>query len=158
MSSATVSELIAAPHFFDAVADRIWRAWHAPRGVTLAELRARLDENMLGRPTPKAFVAHDGARFLGTISLIASDLDQRPALTPWAAALWVEPEARGAGVGGALLDAAVAAALASGAEAVYLCAQEPLRAFYLGRSWRVIETDVGPRGLSVFRRTRAQEL
>jgi predicted N-acetyltransferase YhbS len=157
MTAIQIADLIAVPHFFGTVADRIWREWHAPRGVSLAELRGRLDENMTGVDLPKAFVAHDGPKFLGTVSLIASDLDERPAFSPWVAALWVEPEARAAGVGAALLAHATSAALASGAADVYLCAQERVRAYYLERGWRLIETDIGPRQLSVLRRTRRQE-
>ena len=112
---------------------------------------------MTGAPLPKAFVAHDGPKFLGVISLIASDLDERPALSPWAAALRVEPAAREKGVGTALLQRAASAALASGAQDVYLCAQERLCAYYLNRGWRLVETDVGPRRLSIMRRASRQE-
>ncbi len=157
MTENRISDLASVPHFFDTVADRIWRAWHAPRGATLAHLRERLSENMGGAPLPKAFVAHDGPKFLGTISLIASDLDERPQYTPWAAALWVEPGARRAGVGTALLRRAASAALASGAQDVYLCAQERLCAYYLNRGWRLVETEAGPRRLSIMRRDSRQE-
>jgi GNAT superfamily N-acetyltransferase len=157
MSAFNVSDLIAVPHFFDAVADCIWREWHAPRGVSLDELRARLGENMRGQILPRAFVAHRGETFLGTISLIANDLEERPALTPWIAAFWVEPDARETGVGALLLAHATSAALASGRGDVYLCAQERVRAYYLKRGWRLIETDIGPRRLSILRRTSRQE-
>lgn len=157
MSGFRIDDLAGAPEFFDTVADRIWRQWHAPRGASLAELRTRLEDNISGQPLPKAFVARDGATFLGTISLISSDLDERPDLGPWAAALWVEPAARSRGVAAALLDRAIGAGLAIGAPHVYLCAQTRLAAFYLDRGWRLMETDVGPRALSVFRKTCAQE-
>ena len=45
---------------------------------------------MRDTPIPLALVAHHGSSFLGTASVIASDLDERPELTPWVAALWVE--------------------------------------------------------------------
>lgn len=157
MTALQIVDLVEAPEFFDIVAERIWREWHAPRGKSLAELRGRLDENMSGRPLPKAFVARDDATFLGTISLIPSDLDERPDFGPWAAALWVELAARSRGVAAALLDRAVAAGLAIGVPQVYLCAQARLAPFYLERGWRLMETDVGPRALSVFRKTCAQE-
>jgi N-acetylglutamate synthase-like GNAT family acetyltransferase len=153
-----ISDLATAPHFFDIVADRIWREWHAPRGVTLADFRIRLDQNMLGHALPKAFVARHGQTFLGTVSLIASDLDERPALSPWIAALWVEPGARETGVGAKLLAHATSAALASGAQHIYLCAEMRVRAYYLKRGWRLIETDVGPRQLSILSRASRQEL
>ncbi|MDE2364362.1 MAG: transaldolase [Hyphomicrobiales bacterium] len=152
-----IDDLRDVPAFFDIVAERIWSQWHAPRGVALAELRARLEENMRGDAVPKAFVAHAAGRFLGTISLIANDLAERPQYAPWAAALWVEPEARGCGIGNALLDSCVAAALNNGEKSVYLCAREDIRAYYLGRGWRLIEAGVGERHLSVLRRDDLQE-
>ena len=157
MSALQILDLADAPEFFDIVAERIWRQWHAPGGVTLDALRARLNENMAGQPLPKAFVARDGATFLGTVSLIASDMDERPALSPWAAALWVEPQARGQGVGAALLGRVLSAGLAIGAQRVYLCAQTRLVPFYRDRGWRLMETDIGPRALSVFCKACAQE-
>ena len=155
--SITISDLVAVPHFFESVADRIWREWHEPRGATLDHLRARLTENMAGAPIPTAFVAHDGPKFFGTISLIASDLDERPQYSPWAAALWVEPEARRSGVGEALLQHVAAAALNNGENALYLCAREAISGYYLSRGWRLVETAVGPRRLSILRRTKQQE-
>jgi N-acetylglutamate synthase-like GNAT family acetyltransferase len=157
MTERQIADLAAAPHFFDTVAERIWREWHAPRGATLAALHARLGQNMTGAALPKAFVAHEGRTFLGTVSLIASDLDERPDLSPWVAALWVEPDAREKGVGADLLAHATSAALASRAADVYLCAREGVRAWYLKRGWRLIETNVGPRQLSILRRSRRQE-
>ena len=148
-----ISDLVAVPHFFDIVADRIWVAWHERDGVSLADLRDRLTGNMAGAPMPTAFVAHDGGRFLGTISLIAADLDERPQFSPWAAALWVEPEARRGGVAQKLLDHCVAAALNNGDKTLYLCAAETIADYYLRRGWRLVETGIGPRHLSVLRRT-----
>jgi GNAT superfamily N-acetyltransferase len=152
-----ISDLAAVPAFFNIVAERIWREWHAPRGATPAELRARLTENMAGARLPKAFVAHRAEKFLGTISLIANDLDERPDFSPWAAALWVEPEARENGVGAALLRHAAAAALNDGENALYLCAREAISGYYLARGWRLVETGIGPRRLSVLRLTKQQE-
>src|SRR5690348_1296013 len=91
----TISDLRQQPEFFDSVADRIWRAWWEPNGDPLDTVRGRLAENMQHAPIPMALVAHDGRTFLGTASLIASDLDKRPELTPWVAAVWVEVSARG---------------------------------------------------------------
>lgn len=153
MTAYSICDLTVVPHFFDTVADRIWRAWHEPRGVTHADLRARLAENISGAALPKAFVAHRDKNFLGAISLIASDMDERPALTPWAAALWVEPEARRLGVGAALLEHVTAVALNNGGKALYLCAQEGIRNYYLARRWRLVEAAAGPRRLSILRRT-----
>ena len=145
-----ITDLRQCPQFFDIVARRIWQAWWEPNGYPLDHISVRLRDNMADTPIPFALVAHDGAGFLGTASVIASDLEQRPQLTPWVAALWVEAAARRRGVGAALVHRAARDCLALGVERVYLCARPRLRDFYNGLGWTLIEQDVGPRGLDVF--------
>lgn len=101
-----ISDLRERPEFFDTVADRIWRAWWEPRGHPLSAITGRLSENPAGPGIPIALIAHRGDEFLGTASLIASDLDERPRYSPWVAAVWTEPDARGQGIGCALVSRA----------------------------------------------------
>jgi predicted N-acetyltransferase YhbS len=150
----TLSDLRDVPQFFDVVADRIWSAWWQRHGVGRDYIVARLRENFAGPGLPVALVAHADGRFLGTASVIASDFDERPDYTPWVAAVWVEPEARGGGLGARLVEAAAQVAFRAGHEAVYLTAAEGRRGYYLGLGWREIEQGVGELRLSVFRRTR----
>jgi len=96
--SFTISDLRQRPEFFDTVADRIWQAWWKADGHPLDRVSGRLRENLDVEPIPLALVAHEGATFLGTASVIASDLAERPQLTPWVAAVWVEPQARRRGM------------------------------------------------------------
>ena len=96
------------------MADRIWRASWKEIGYPLEYISGRLCENMNPDPLPIALVAHDRAEFLGTASVIASDLEERPQLTPWVAAVWVEPYARSRGFGGALVRAGRARLLCAG--------------------------------------------
>ena len=146
----TISDLRQQPEFLDTVADRIWRAWWQPNGHPLEYITGRLKENMLDTPIPLALVAHHSGTFLGTASLIASDLDERPDLTPWVAAVWVEESARGHGVGAALVDAAARAAFARGFARAYLCARPRMTRFYERLGWTVLERKVGRHQLSVF--------
>ena len=64
-----------------------------------------VQRNLNDEPIPFALVAHDGGTFLGTASVIASDLDARSQYTPWVAAFWVDPEHRSNGIGAALVRA-----------------------------------------------------
>ncbi len=149
----TISDLRQCPQFIDTVADRLWHAWWRDSGHPLAFISGRLrDENLNADPVPFALVAHDDGAFLGTASVIASDLAERPQWTPWVAALWVEPEARRRGVGGALVNQATRDCFALGFDRAYLCAQARLSAYYERLGWTPIERDVGPRRLSVFLR------
>ena len=152
--SFAISDLRQRPEFFDTIADRIWQAWWRPNGYPLDYIRARLRENMNPAPIPLALVAHDGERFLGTSSVIESDLEERPQFSPWVAAVWVEEDARRRGVGAALVNRAVHECFALGIGRVYLCARPPMTGFYEGLGWTMIERDVGPHRQGVFVRDK----
>ncbi|MBR1125809.1 GNAT family N-acetyltransferase [Bradyrhizobium lablabi] len=150
----TISDLRQRPGFFDTVANRIWQAWWQPNGYPLEYISTRLRENMEATPIPFALVAHEGGRFLGTSSVISSDLEERPQLSPWVAAVWVEGDARRRGVGAALVNRAAQDCFALGVERTYLCARPPMTRFYEALGWTVIERNVGPHHLGVFVRDR----
>ncbi|SDT39173.1 GNAT family N-acetyltransferase [Bradyrhizobium canariense] len=153
--SFSISDLRQCPAFFDTVADRIWQAWWKESGHPLDYISGRLRDNMNATPIPFALVAHDGGAFLGTASVIASDLAERPQFTPWVAAVWVEPQARGHGIGAALVDRATRDCFALGVRRVYLCAR-PLRSgYYEGLDWAVVERDIGPHHMNVLIRDRS---
>lgn len=84
-SSYSVVDLRQRPEFAPSVADRVWRAWWKPKGHALAFIEGLVRQSLGSDPIPSALVAHDGATFLGTASVIASDLDVRPLYTPWVA-------------------------------------------------------------------------
>jgi GNAT superfamily N-acetyltransferase len=146
----TISDLRQRPEFFDTVASRIWQAWWEADGYPLDHISGRLRENMKDTRIPFALVAHDGEAFLGTASVIASDLAERPQLTPWVAAVWVEEKARRHGIGAALVDRAAQDCFALGIGRAYLCARPRMSPFYEGLGWSVIERKIGPHQLSVF--------
>lgn len=148
----TISDLRQRPEFFDTVADRIWQASWKANGYPLDYISGRLCENMSDSDIPFALVAHDGQAFLGTASVIASDLAERPQLTPWVAAVWVEEEARRRGVGAALVERAVQDCFALEIGRAYLCARPRMSGFYERLGWTPIERDVGPHRLSVLMR------
>ncbi len=146
----TISDLRQRPEFFDTVAERIWQAWWKPNNYPLGHITGFLRENMTDTPIPLALVAHHGEAFLGTASVIASDLAERPQLTPWVAAVWVEPQARQRGVGGALVNRATQDCFALGFGRVYLCARPQRSALYEGLGWIATERNVGPHRMIVF--------
>jgi GNAT superfamily N-acetyltransferase len=150
----SISDLRDHPLFQAAIADRIWRAWWEARGVPLGDIAGSVADNLGEGPIPSAFVAHDGDRFLGTASVILSDLDERPQYTPWLAAVWVEPEARGAGLGARLVAHATEAIFRAGFQRAYLTAAPHRRSFYDGLGWTVLEEPVGAERLTVFIRDR----
>lgn len=152
-----ILDLRDAPSFADIVADRVWRAWWKDEGVPLAALKARLSESLgpSRAAIPTSFVACQGMEFLGTVALIASDVDERPGLTPWVAALWVEEPARALGIGQALLTHASDVAFAAGHARLYLCATAANAPYYARRGWKRIEHDVD--GVDIFMRERDED-
>jgi GNAT superfamily N-acetyltransferase len=147
--ACTISDLRQRPEFFDAVAERIWQAWWKVEGHPLAYIATRLKENLDAAPIPFALVAHREAEFLGTASVIKSDLAERPQYTPWVAAVWVDPAFRGSGVGAALVERAAQGCFALGIGRAYLCARPERCSFYTGQGWVTIEQGIGDKRLSV---------
>lgn len=145
----TISDLRDRPDFVDVIADRIWRAFWVKDGHPLELLTGLVKENLEAGPIPTAFVAHDGDRFLGTVSLIANDEDSRPQYTPWIAALWVEPECRRNGIGATLVERSSQFAFQIGAKRIYLLARERKRAYYEGLEWKVLEANEPEEGLHI---------
>lgn len=148
--SFIISDLRQQPAFFDTVADRIWRGWWRDRGFPADYITGRLHENMNPSPIPFALVAHRGDVFLGTSSVIAADLEDRPQYSPWVAAVWVDPKYRMQEVGTALVGRAAEDAFALSFRRVYLCAQKERRRFYTRQGWAPIEEDVGERKVTIF--------
>jgi GNAT superfamily N-acetyltransferase len=138
-----ISDLRERPEFFARAADRIWRAWWKPGGYPLDDITERLRENLLDQPIPFALIASDGSKFVGTASVIPSDMAERPQYSPWVAAVWTEPEYRNRGVGAALVDRAVQTAFGLGYARTFLCAAKDRREFYTKRAWTQIEDNVG---------------
>lgn len=144
-----LSDLRGRPGFGGTVADRIWRAWRKPAGTPLDHVTDRVAEALSPSGFPLVLVAHAGDRFLGTASLIASDLAARPDYTPWVAAVWVDPDARRCGIGSALLRAISDKAFALGFDRLHLCANPDKAGFYAGLGWTVTETGVGTKRSNV---------
>jgi GNAT superfamily N-acetyltransferase len=136
------------------VADRVWRAFWRDKGHPLELLTSLVRDNLGPDPIPTGLVAHDGERFLGTVSLIACDEESRPQYTPWVAALWIEPEYRGNGIAAALVDRAACLAFEAGAARVYLLARERLRSFYERLGWTVLEADAPEPGMLILSREK----
>jgi predicted N-acetyltransferase YhbS len=152
----TICDLRTRPEFFDTVADRIWQAWWKRHGVSEAYIVGRLRENMHGSGLPIALVAHRSDEFLGTASLLQSDLDERPQYTPWVAAVWTELSARRQGIAPALIERACTEAFSRDHGRVYLCAAPPRRAYYESLGWTSVEEGLGALELIVFVRNRPQ--
>lgn len=146
----SVVDLRERPEFASIIADRVWRAWWEPKGSALAFVEKLVQQRLDCKPIPIALVAHDRGTFLGTASVLASDLDERPQYTPWVADVWVEPEHRSNGIGAALVRAAADKAHTLGFDPAYLCALPLKHGFYERLGWRLVEAGVTEAGQAVF--------
>lgn len=149
MTDVTISSLAAHPEFIGTVADRMWFAWWREAGEPLATLLGHL-RDFKTDAIPLGVVAHRGDDFVGSALLIDSDVEERPQYSPWLAALWVEPEERGRGMGERLSLRIVDEARALGFQSLYLCAVPEKSAYYLTRGWEEVERGVGPHKLVIF--------
>lgn len=146
-----ISDLKTHPHFLDDAADRVWNAWWRQDGHQLDFIKGLFQENLTAETTPVALIAHEGSAFLGTVSLIDSDMEARPQYTPWVAALWVEEQQRSHGIGGALLKAVAQQARDLNFSEVYLCAEADKHDYYAERGWLLIEENID--GLNIYRQS-----
>jgi predicted N-acetyltransferase YhbS len=95
------------------------------------ELRGHLGR----RAVPTTLVAFADDQLAGSVSLLDSDLPAPDQHAPWLATLFVRPEARGRGLGAALVGAAVAEASALGLPELHLWT--PAHAdFYARLGWQ----------------------
>lgn len=143
------SNLKQKPQFADVVAQRIWDAWWKAKGYSIEYIATLVDESLISEGVPLCLVAHNGEEFVGTVSVIVSDMVVRPNYSPWIAALWVDADFRNRGVGETLVETALQAIAQLGIDKAYLCALREKRDYYLRRNWTQIEEDVGEKFLTI---------
>ncbi len=93
-----------------------------------------MDECLSGKSVPQWYVAVEGSRIVGGIGVIENDFHDRPDLSPNLCALYVEPDARGRGIAGALLDFAASDMRKKGIAPLYLVTDHT--SFYERYGWR----------------------
>ena len=93
------------PELVPTVAGWVWgEFWHG-HGDTLEQTLAAVSETVTARDLPQTYILLADGRPVGTASLAAKDLEERPELTPWLAGVFVEPESRGRGYAARLVAA-----------------------------------------------------
>ena len=145
-----ISNLNLFSEFKSVAADRVWNAWWRPHGHLFQVVMDFFDELLEMRGLPFCLVAHDDGKYIGSVLGLVTDLDERPELSPWVGALWVEPEFRRTGVATALVKTALAEIFAVEHEVAFLCATAEKRVMYQNQGWQLIEEKVGDDRLDVF--------
>lgn len=103
------------------------------------EIRERLVAERSNKDRiPLTLVAIEDGKPVGTVCLMAHDMDTRPELTPWLASLYVEKNHRRRGIGARLVAAIEAEAARLGVKQLYLFTPDQEN-FYTRLGWSVTE-------------------
>jgi predicted N-acetyltransferase YhbS len=119
-------------------------AWHFAQWGELnpandvAARSARFQTHLQKQAIPTTFVACEGDLLLGSASLVVSDLDIRPELTPWLASVFVAPAARNQGIGQLVVQRVMAEARDLGVPQLYLFTLDR-ELFYARLGWQLRE-------------------
>ncbi len=137
-----IESLADHPELLDVVARWHWEEWgHADRGGSLERWRDALRAQAGGDGIPTTFVAFDRDRPVGSVTLTEHDMPGHLGygdFRPWIAGTYVEPSARGSGVGTALLRHAVERAAEWDVDRLYLYT-ESARGFYERLGWTTLD-------------------
>ena len=96
-------------------------AWfHGKWGVPAAAYLERMGPYLSGESAYGWYLCLEGERIIGGLGVIDNDFHDRKDLTPNVCAVYTEPDCRGRGIAGRLLDMAVCDLRAAGISPVYL--------------------------------------
>jgi predicted N-acetyltransferase YhbS len=136
-----IEQLAERPDLLPIVAAWIYHQWWTTvEGASVNTLADLLRGHLVHDEIPLTFVASLDRLPIGTATLMAHDVgtEQWPDLSPWLAALYVQPDYRRRGVGGALVSATVSKARALGARVLYLSTVDR-EDFYAQLGWQVVD-------------------
>ena len=130
-----IVRLVDRPELLDEMADWFHQRWGIPR-----EAYSMSMEECLGgkAPFPAWFTAMEGERIMGGVGVIENDFHDRIDLYPNACALFVEPDFRGRGIAGALLEFACEEMRRNGIDTLYLITDHT--SFYERYGWNFLCT------------------
>ena len=118
-----------------------WRyaAFFGDSGEPFEAVLARAQRTAaLAQPMPRTLVLLVDGEPVGTASLTAHDLDERPDLTAWLAGVYVAPEARGRDYAGLLAAAVEQEAAAQGITTLWLYTNTA-ESIYARAGWKTAE-------------------
>ena len=122
-------------HFVPLIAQWHWQEWgHLDADGSLESWTEGLMERTNRDDVPTTLVALSDDELIGSVTLVEHDMDTRLDLSPWLAGLFVHPDFRAKGVGGALTIAATEKAASLGVTTLYLYTR-PARDLYRRLGW-----------------------
>jgi acetyltransferase (GNAT) family protein len=94
MQDKQIVTLADRPDLAPIVADLIWNEWSRHDGFSYKQTLEYVTRSSEGKDIPQSFVLLDDGEPVGTSSLVAADMKERPDLTRWMASVFVVPAAR----------------------------------------------------------------
>ena len=137
----SIGYLDERPDLLPTVAGWLHGEWGHLPGASLDRRLLQLEAQRRRGAVPCAFVACEGRSPVGTASLVESDMRSHPEWTPWLAAVYVVPEARGRGIGSGLSIRAAEVAAALGFRRLFLFTPTQQR-LYARLGWREIASEL----------------
>jgi len=126
------------PDLVPFVARWLWDAFWSESGKSPDELLDAVRKSVTARPMPRTLILLANGEPVGTASLVAQDLDERPDLTPWLAGVFVVPHARGQGNAARLIAAVETEACAASISTLWLYTETAER-IYAKAGWQTAE-------------------
>jgi predicted N-acetyltransferase YhbS len=151
----TISNLRDYPQLLSFVSNRTWEAWWKSDGYSAEEIAKGISDIVAAEKFPFVLVAHQRGEYWGHVLGIESDLESRRDLSPWVAALWVDPTHRKKGVATRLLKCAEEQLQLQGHEKIYLCATDEKHNFYGKLGWQIIAQDPTDLTMGIFKKALA---
>jgi GNAT superfamily N-acetyltransferase len=119
------------------VARWLWDAFWSESGKSFNDLLEAAGKSVTARPMPRTFILLANREPVGTASLVAQDLDERPDLSPWLAGMFVVPHARGQGYAARLMAAVESEAYAASISTLWLYTNTAER-IYARAGWQTV--------------------
>lgn len=132
MDRFTCITLRQRPEWKEQAARWFHRKWGVPQEAYLA----CMDAYLRGQTEYGWYLCMDGDRIVGGLGVIENDFHDRKDLTPNICAVYTEPEYRGRGIAGRLLDMAVEDLRSRGISPVYLLTDHT--GFYERYGWEFL--------------------
>jgi predicted N-acetyltransferase YhbS len=141
MDNLSVQPLSAGSLWAAQMAAEQFAYWGPLTGHASAALyEAFLDQAARSVTLPRVLVAAGAGGVLGSVNLMTREMAIRPQLTPWLGQLFVGEGHRANGVGGRLVEAAIAYVAGLGYDRLFLFTSGSLPDYYRKRGWVDVET------------------
>ena len=133
MAEYEILRLNERPALLEALAAWFSEKWRVP----LEAYRESMAESLAAEdPWPRWYAALCGERIIGGLGVIENDFHERKDLKPNVCAVYTEPDFRGRGVAGALLEAVYTDMKAAGVSPLYLLTDHT--GFYERYGWEYL--------------------